>query len=327
MLVGSLASGTPARTPQGGFGIIKGRVVWGGADVPKPAAKVKKGDANVKDAPVCAVNEIPDEEFVVDPATKGVANGFAYVVNPKGANPAAEKALLEKSPTVEIDQKGCRFFPHAVAMHKDQQLVFKSSDPVGHNIRYTGFTIGGFNQMLAANGTQGVKIAAAEPNPVQLQCDIHPWMTGAFMVFDHPFFAVTKPDGSFEITGVPAGVQKLIVRQGNGKFITPNARKGVEVDVKAGGVTDVGEIKLNALKIRDRESGRGLGPPRSSRSDPGDSPTMRRALGRTLQLVGLLVLPFGMATELVGRVGEGGLLLIAAAGGLVFYMGYVIQHR
>ncbi len=54
---------------------------------------------------------------------------------------------------------------------------------------------------------------------------------------------------------------------------------------------------------------------------------MRRALGRTLQLVGLLILPFGMATELEGRVGEGGLLLIAAVGGLVFYVGYVVQHR
>src|ERR1700761_5128555 len=54
---------------------------------------------------------------------------------------------------------------------------------------------------------------------------------------------------------------------------------------------------------------------------------MRRGLGRTLQFLGLLILPFGMATELVGRVGEGGLLLIADGGGLLFYIGYVIQHR
>jgi hypothetical protein len=54
---------------------------------------------------------------------------------------------------------------------------------------------------------------------------------------------------------------------------------------------------------------------------------MRRGLGRTLQFLGLLILPFGMATQLMGRVGEGGLLLIAAGGGLLFYVGYVIQHR
>jgi hypothetical protein len=53
----------------------------------------------------------------------------------------------------------------------------------------------------------------------------------------------------------------------------------------------------------------------------------RRGLGRMLQFCGLLILPFGMATELVGKTGEGGLLLIMAVGGLVFYIGYLIQHR
>jgi plastocyanin len=247
VLAGTCVSNRPA-VAQDGFGTIKGRVVWGGAEVPKLEPKVKKGDAGVKDAAVCAVNEIPNEEYVVDPATKGVANAFAYVATPKGINANAEQELLSKSPSVVIDQKGCRFVPHAVAMHKGQELIFKSSDPVGHNIRYNGFNVGGFNQMLAPNGKQGVKLVAAEPNPVQLQCDIHPWMTGAFMVFDHPFFAVTKPDGSFEITGVPAGKQKIIVREDKGKFITPNARRGVEVEVKPGDVTDVGELRLMPAK-------------------------------------------------------------------------------
>jgi hypothetical protein len=46
-----------------------------------------------------------------------------------------------------------------------------------------------------------------------------------------------------------------------------------------------------------------------------------------LQLVGLLTLPFAIASELVGRVGLGQSLLIAGAGILVFYMGFVVQHR
>ncbi len=177
-----------------------------------------------------------------------MANAFAYVATPNGANPAAVQELLSKSPTVDLDQKGCRFVPHALAMHKDQELVFKSSDPVGHNIRYNGFSVGGFNQMLAPNGKQGVKMASAERNPVAVQCDIHPWMTAYFMVFDHPFFAVTKPDGSFEIAGVPAGTQKLVVREDKGKFITPGGRNGIAVEVKSGQVTDVGELKLMPAK-------------------------------------------------------------------------------
>jgi hypothetical protein len=43
--------------------------------------------------------------------------------------------------------------------------------------------------------------------------------------------------------------------------------------------------------------------------------------------VGLLILPFGIASELLGRVGLGQSLLIAAGGALAFYVGFVIQHR
>ncbi len=53
----------------------------------------------------------------------------------------------------------------------------------------------------------------------------------------------------------------------------------------------------------------------------------RYRAGRVLQFVGLMILPFGIASELVGRVGLGQSLLIAGAGALIFYAGYVIQNR
>jgi hypothetical protein len=54
---------------------------------------------------------------------------------------------------------------------------------------------------------------------------------------------------------------------------------------------------------------------------------MRHGLARILQMVGLLILPFGIASEVMGKVGLGQSLLIAAAGTLVFYIGYVLQNR
>jgi len=53
----------------------------------------------------------------------------------------------------------------------------------------------------------------------------------------------------------------------------------------------------------------------------------RYRLGRFLQVLGMLILPFGIASELVGRVGLGQSLLIAGAGMVVFYAGFVIQNR
>ena len=40
---------------------------------------------------------------------------------------------------------------------------------------------------------------------IPVECDVHDWMMGYIGVVDHPFFAVTGSDGSFEISGLPAG--------------------------------------------------------------------------------------------------------------------------
>jgi hypothetical protein len=54
---------------------------------------------------------------------------------------------------------------------------------------------------------------------------------------------------------------------------------------------------------------------------------MRYALARFLQLLGLLILPFGIGSELAKKVSLGQSLLISAGGMLLFYVGYVLQNR
>jgi hypothetical protein len=53
----------------------------------------------------------------------------------------------------------------------------------------------------------------------------------------------------------------------------------------------------------------------------------RYRVGRLLQLLGLVVLPFAIASELMDKVGLGQSLLIAASGAAVFYVGVQVQHR
>lgn len=53
----------------------------------------------------------------------------------------------------------------------------------------------------------------------------------------------------------------------------------------------------------------------------------RYRIGRMLQLVGLLILPFSVVSEVVEKVGLGRSMLISAGGMLVFYSGYVMQNR
>ena len=53
----------------------------------------------------------------------------------------------------------------------------------------------------------------------------------------------------------------------------------------------------------------------------------RYALGRSLQALGLLILPFAIASELMGAVGLGRSMLIALAGMSLFYLGFQLQPR
>jgi uncharacterized protein (DUF2141 family) len=44
---------------------------------------------------------------------------------------------------------------------------------------------------------------------VRLQCNQHPWMRAYVNVMTNPYFAVSKPDGSFEIKNLPPGEYTL----------------------------------------------------------------------------------------------------------------------
>ncbi|MBY0397561.1 MAG: hypothetical protein K2X91_13990, partial [Thermoleophilia bacterium] len=80
---------------------------------------------------------------------------------------------------------------------------------------------------------------------------------------------------------------------------------------------------------------RGRTPPAAGRRLPSARPhTGRRAtmsgtytLGRLLQMVGLFILPFAIASQLMDKVGLGQSMLIAAGGMVVFYVGVALQNK
>ncbi len=232
---------------QAQTGTIKGRLVWGDENIPPVKVLVEKGQSK-NDPDICAKDApIMSRELAVDPKNKGVAYGFAYLVRPTGDFDQATRNLVAKQPKVMLDQKSCEFQPYVLPLYKDQTLVIKSSDPKNHNVRFGGFSNAGINQVVAPMGQLEVKLVP-ERHPLELHCDIHSWMKGYLMVFDHPFFTTTGPDGSFEINGVPAGDQNLVVWQETKGYVTSGGAKGMAVTVRAGEVTDVGVIKLDPAK-------------------------------------------------------------------------------
>lgn len=187
-----------------GFGTVKGKIVIDGA-APVLAMLLAKG-APTKDA-ICAVNGVPNESVVAD-ASGGLANVFVYLKK------APAGVTIPPVPTDKIvfDQKGCIFWPHVFVSRVGQTINITNSDPVAHNV-HTFSNNKGLNSALQGNDSKGTDLVydKSESLPVRTVCDFHSWMDSYHLVVDHPWAAVTGPDGSFEIAGVPAGKMEFVV--------------------------------------------------------------------------------------------------------------------
>jgi len=111
----------------------------------------------------------------------------------------------------QLDQQGCWYKPHVQGMRTGQSLSIKTSDPTAHNVHGYAKVNRPFNRSQpagAANVDIRMRRDEASP-PMKVKCDIHPWMNAYVAVVDHPYFAVTGEDGSFELPNLPAGTYTI----------------------------------------------------------------------------------------------------------------------
>jgi plastocyanin len=110
---------------------------------------------------------------------------------------------------VVMNQVGCLFIPHVVAVRVGQPVTFLNDDPVLHNVRGMSKLMQAFNVAQPVKGMKATKTFSKPEIGMKLKCDVHFWMTGYLHVLPHPFFAVTGEDGTFAIAGVPPGTYTL----------------------------------------------------------------------------------------------------------------------
>jgi hypothetical protein len=230
-----------------GWGTVKGRIVWGAAAVPE--RKVIAAVATHNDKKHClSKGEILDEDVVVNPKNNGLRWAFVSIGDGTDADkaPPIHPDLKEiKQKEVVMDQPCCMFVPHALAMRQGQVLVAKNSAPVLHNFKWTGnvaLRVGG-NITLSPKDERRIKNLPAYRIPITINCNIHPWMTARVAVFSHPYFAVTDEDGAFEIAQAPAGNFRLRVSHDKGWLGGAAGRNGQPIVIKAGAVTDLGNLR------------------------------------------------------------------------------------
>jgi Carboxypeptidase regulatory-like domain len=189
---------TQAAAPAGGgaakgSGSIAGKISFAGT--PPAAEKIK-----VSADPYCQ-KEHKDglERNVVAVKDGGLKDVFVYVKSGlTGTYPPPTEA-------VELDQQGCMYKPHIIALQVGQPLKIKNNDETLHNIHPRPTVNQEFNIGQPRKGMESTKSFDKKEVMIPVGCDVHPWMRSYISVLDNPFFAVTDESGNYEIKGLPAG--------------------------------------------------------------------------------------------------------------------------
>jgi len=169
----------------------------------------------------------------------GVANVFVWITPPRGKYFKVD--MSTKPEDVELKQPHCAFVPHCFVLfpkyYKDaklastgQHLKIGSSAFMAHNTKVEG----GFNEQVPEKAApKAVELEPAD-KPIEIDCNVHPWMHAYAGVFNHPFATVTKLDGTYEIKNVPVGADVQIVAwHEKAGYVSAGGGKGDKITLEA----------------------------------------------------------------------------------------------
>jgi hypothetical protein len=178
-------------------GILRGTVRFEGV----PPAPTKIPVAGFSE---CANPKTHDDDTLIREGN--VQNAFVFI-----KTGLEGYAFPPPAGEVVLDQAGCLYAPRVVGLRVGQPLVVRNSDPAFHNVHALPRRSRSFN-LAMTKGASDIRRSFAEPEVmVPIRCDVHPWMRAYAGVLPHPAFAVTGPDGRFEIKGIPPGTYTLSV--------------------------------------------------------------------------------------------------------------------
>jgi hypothetical protein len=244
-LIAAMFAAAPA-AEAAEWGSLKGRFVVDGAPPQLPPLKVDKDQF--------CIDTQPKNDMVVIGKDNGLVNGVVYIFLGRRGKIEVhpDYAALLKEP-VALDNKGCSFQPHVVAVRTGQPFVIKNSDPVGHNTNATLL----FNETIAAGEERTKTFDKPNTLPVPVSCGIHPFMKGHLLIQEHPYMAVSGDDGAFEIKNIPTGKHEFQFWHETGYLSgvkhsagTTSNRGRATLTIEPGKTLDLGVIKVPASLLK-----------------------------------------------------------------------------
>lgn len=169
---------------------ISGTVKFDGA-APKPTKIDMSQDSNCQGSNNAETLVVNDGKL---------ANVFVYVKDGLG-----DRTFPTPTDAVTLTQSGCKYKPHVIGVMAGQTINIVNADPTTHNIHPTPKDNREWNESQAPQAAPLSKSFAREEILLPVKCNQHPWMKMYVNVVKNPFYAVTGPDGKYEIKGLPPG--------------------------------------------------------------------------------------------------------------------------
>jgi plastocyanin len=179
--------------------------------------------------PTCAKahsGSLQNEEFVV--GTGGTLGNVVVFI----ADGLGNRVFDVPAQPAVVEQKGCVYLPHVLAVRANQKIQVVNNDATTHNIHPIPSNNREWNKAEPPGSTVEESFAREEV-AIPVKCNVHPWMRAYVSVFKHPFFSISSKDGHFQLRDLPPGEytveawheklgtqkQKLVVGSGEAKTV------------------------------------------------------------------------------------------------------------
>ena len=131
-------------------------------------------------------------ESVVAGANGGLENVVVYISQGLTGNEAVS------TQPVEINQKGCQYLPHVVAVDAGQHMKIVNSDQTSHNVFSQSTKNPAWNKSQPPGAPPLDVSWNNEEVAIPVKCNVHPWMHAYIVVVKGPY-GVSDDSGSFKL--------------------------------------------------------------------------------------------------------------------------------
>jgi plastocyanin len=154
--------------------------------------------------------------------------------------------------TLEIKQRDKQFAPRVAVVPVGTRLIFPNQDTVIHNV-FSQSAGNSFDLGSVKGGETSAPVVLLKSGPVEIFCNIHSKMRSDLLVVPNGHWTRVAADGSFQLSGVPAGTRKIVLWSPTLKPVSE------QVDVTAKGGTAIFSAEASGFRPHMNKRGQAYG--------------------------------------------------------------------